>query len=67
MSDPDIITIPEAAKLLRISERTAYDLARDGKLAGAIKVGSQWRIDRGVLIAWIKSEAVVPHQGEGAA
>jgi excisionase family DNA binding protein len=64
MSDPEIITIAEAAKLLRIGERTAYQLARDGQLAGAIKVGSQWRIDREVLVAWIKSEAT---RGLGAA
>ncbi len=67
MSDPEIITIAEAASLLRISERTAYDLARDGKLAGAIKIGSQWRIDRGVLITWLKAEAVVPERTKGAA
>lgn len=57
MSDPEIITIGEASKLLRIGERTAYQLAREGRLAGAIKVGNQWRIDREVLITWIKTEA----------
>jgi hypothetical protein len=35
---------------------------------GAIKVGNQWRIDRGRLIGWIETEAAVPLQkGAGAA
>lgn len=57
MSVPEIITIGEASKILHIGERTAYQLAREGRLAGAIKVGNQWRIDREVLISWIKTEA----------
>ena len=60
MSDPDIITIAEAAKILRIGERTAYHLARNSQPAGAIKVGNQWCIDREVLIGWFKSEATKP-------
>jgi len=33
------LTIEEAAELLRISPRSAYTLAREGRLAGAVKVG----------------------------
>ena len=50
------LTIEEAADLLRISPRSAYTLAREGRLAGAVKVGNQWRVDRDALMAWVKEE-----------
>ena len=53
---PIFLTIEEAADLLRISPRSAYTLAREGRLAGAVKVGNQWRVDRGALMAWVKEE-----------
>jgi len=46
------MTIPEVATLLRISLRSAYQLAVDGKLPGSIKVGNQWRVNREQLLAW---------------
>ena len=50
------LTIEEAAELLRISPRSAYTLAREGGLAGAVKVGNQWRVDKDALMAWVKQE-----------
>ena len=49
----EYLTIPEVAGLLRLGERTTYELARLGKLAGAAKVGAQWRVKRSVLEAWL--------------
>ena len=43
-SDPNVISIPEAAARLRISKDLAYDLAHRGELPGAIKVGTRWRV-----------------------
>ena len=40
---PEYLTLPEAAALLRIGERTAYELARKRELP-AIKIGGQWRV-----------------------
>ena len=51
--EEDFLTIQEVAKLLRIGQRTTYDLARKGRLGGAIKVGSQWRVDRRAFRRWI--------------
>lgn len=45
MAGPEILTLAEAAALLRIGERTAYDLARQRRIPAA-KVGNQWRIRR---------------------
>jgi len=42
----EFLTIPEVADLMRIGQRTAYELARSGQLGGAIKVGNQWRVER---------------------
>jgi excisionase family DNA binding protein len=53
---PIFLTIEEVAELLRLSERSVYNLARGGRLAGAVKVGNQWRVDRGALMAWVKEE-----------
>ncbi len=50
------LTIPEAARLLRVAERTVYTLARRGDLPGAVKVGNQWRIDRETLMDWVRRQ-----------
>lgn len=52
-----LLTIQEAADRLRISERTAYELARTGELAGAIKVGGSWRVDPDKLNEWIRTHS----------
>ena len=50
---PNLITVREAAELLRLSERSVYDLCRQGRVPGAAKVGGQWRLDEGRLLAWL--------------
>jgi putative molybdopterin biosynthesis protein len=52
MAGPDILTLAEAAAMLRIGERTAYDLARQGRIPAA-KVGGQWRIRVRDLERWL--------------
>lgn len=47
-----MLTIPEVAKVLRIGEKTAYVLAREGKLP-ALRVGTQWRVPKKALESWI--------------
>jgi excisionase family DNA binding protein len=58
------LTIEEAAELLRISPRSAYTLARESGLAGAVKVGNQWRVDRDALMAWVKEEGRATNPSE---
>lgn len=48
----EFLTVAEAAALLRIGERTAYKLVRDGRIPAA-KVGNQWRIEKGVFETWL--------------
>ena len=46
---PEFMTVLEVAELLKVSDRTVYDLCRQGLLPGAAKIGKQWRDD---LLAW---------------
>ncbi len=46
------MTVAEAAQVLRIGERTAYKLVRQGRLP-AIRVGNQWRIEKEAFEAWL--------------
>ena len=41
----DILTIKEVAEFLKLTEKTAYRLAADGKIPG-FKVGGSWRFRR---------------------
>ena len=48
----EFMTVVEAAKVLRIGERTAYKLVRQGRIP-AIKVGNQWRIEKQAFEEWL--------------
>jgi len=50
---PEYLTISEVCELLRLSERTVYDLCRRGQLAGAAKIGNQWRVEKSKLVRWL--------------
>jgi excisionase family DNA binding protein len=52
-----VVSIPEAARLLRISERSAYEMARTGRL-GAIRLGvKRWVVPRKALERLIEEAA----------
>jgi excisionase family DNA binding protein len=57
---PDMMTIAEVAKYLKLHELTVRRLAREGELP-AFKVGRQWRIKRDLLETWIAERS-----GKGA-
>jgi excisionase family DNA binding protein len=48
----EILTVDEAAELLRIPRSTVYKLAQLGKIP-AQKVGRHWRFHRDTLVDWI--------------
>ncbi len=54
MSD-EILTLKEVAEYLKLTEKTAYRLAAEGKLPG-FKVGGSWRFKRTDLDTWIESQ-----------
>ena len=48
----EILTVGEAAELLRIPRSTVYKLAQLSKIP-AQKVGRHWRFHRDTLVGWI--------------
>jgi len=52
-SMPLVLTIPDVADTLQIGRSAAYALARSGELF-SIRVGTQIRVPRSALIAYIK-------------
>ena len=47
--------VEEAAKVLGIGRQTAYALAREGKLPGAIRLGHRIVVSRKVLMDFVES------------
>lgn len=58
-SEETFLTIPEVARLLRVSERSAYKMAQNGQLAGAVKFRGQWRVEREILMQWVREQGAV--------
>lgn len=54
--ESDIITVRELAAYLKITEKTAYRLAAEGKIPG-FKVGGAWRFRQNEIENWIKAES----------
>jgi PTS system nitrogen regulatory IIA component len=52
--EQEFLTIAEVAKLLKLGERTVYQLAREGRIGGVAKVGNQWRFEKSALLEWMK-------------
>jgi excisionase family DNA binding protein len=52
-----ILTIPEIAKYLKVTERTIYKLAAARKIP-AFKVGGSWRFSKAEIDHWIKKQSM---------
>lgn len=52
----DILTVEEAAGLLKIPRSSVYKLAQEGKIP-AQKVGRHWRFYRPTILKWIAGQA----------
>ncbi len=59
----DFLTLDEVAAILRIGKRTAYELARTGRLGGATKIGGSWRILKDEFDRWVRQGGDVRAQG----
>lgn len=59
---PDVLTLAQAAALLRVEERVLLTLAEEGRLP-ARRIGAEWRFARSALIAWLSGSPA----GESAA
>jgi len=52
----DIMTVKEVADYLKITEKTAYRLAAEGKIPG-FKVGGAWRFRQTEIDKWIDAQS----------
>ncbi len=57
--DPLLVTVPEAARLLRISRNLAYELVRQERIP-FIRLGRRLLIPRRGLEEWVAREAGLP-------
>ena len=58
-----ILTIEEAAELLKIPVSSVYRLAQDGKIP-AQKVGKHWRFHQQTLVDWVAAGRMVARQAK---
>ena len=54
-NEPDVLTVPEAAKLLRIGKNQVYELVKNGRL-GAIKLGKKIIVPKPSLVDFCRNE-----------
>ena len=54
MNERKTLTVVEAAKILGIGRNTAYELARQGKLPGALRLGRRVLVSRKALEAFLE-------------
>lgn len=51
--DPEVLTVDEAAALLRMDRKGVYEAIRRGQIPGVRRIGRVIRIHRGTLVAWL--------------
>jgi len=52
----EVMTVHEVAEFLKVTDRTIYRLASEGKLP-SFKVGGSWRFCRADLVKWMAEQA----------
>jgi len=64
---PPVLTIPEVAKLLRLSRGAAYMAAARGHIPGVVRVGKALRVSRDAVLEWLSQGGVPPKRRGKAA
>jgi len=54
---PEVLSIEEAAKELRIGRSRAYEMAAAGTMPGLFRIGRSLRVSRRDLSAWVEQQA----------
>ena len=49
----DVLTLDEAAALLRLGKRTVYGMCKEGTIP-VKKIGQQWRFHRAKIMSWVE-------------
>jgi excisionase family DNA binding protein len=56
---PDVLTIEEAAALLRVNHKTLRDAIHRNEVPGVVRLGRVIRLSRTALIEWFRASAVL--------
>jgi excisionase family DNA binding protein len=51
----DVLTVDEAAVLLRLNRKTLYQAIAEGKVPGTVRIGRAIRISRSALESWMQT------------
>jgi excisionase family DNA binding protein len=51
---PPVLTVDEAAQLLRVNRKTLYEAVRLGHVPGVVRLGRSIRIGRDALLGWLQ-------------
>jgi len=62
-TDPAVLTVDEAAALLRVDRKSIYESIRRGELPGVVRVGRIIRISRPALLQWLSGQVRVSRSG----
>ena len=49
-----VLTVEEAARLLRVNRKTLYEAIRAGEVPGVVRLGRSIRIGRDALLRWME-------------
>lgn len=49
-----VLTVDEAARLLRVNRKTLYEAIRAGEVPGVVRLGRSIRIGREALLRWME-------------
>lgn len=61
---PVVLTVDEAAELLRVDRKTIYESIRRGELPGVVRLGRSIRIGRTALLEFLAGQGRVSRQGK---
>ena len=61
---PEFLTIKEVAEMLRLGERSVYEMLRSGRIPGAAKAAGKWRINHEKLIEWMAAGGELQQRGK---
>ncbi len=59
---PEVLTLPEAARFLRISKDLLLRMVREQGLPGR-EIGSEWRFSKAALLGWLRAPRSQSNQG----
>jgi excisionase family DNA binding protein len=51
---PPVLTVDEAARLLRVNRKTLYEAVRAGEVPSVVRLGRSIRIGRDALLRWME-------------